>query len=113
MTWVKLQGVSASTAHRLLADLPSMTAFAQDVEESLDGQELRYDERQRLLKRAEHFGIRRFDANLIIAMVQERGEKQAASSEVPRKNPVAVSIAATFLIVQSAIIAGAWWVFFN
>jgi hypothetical protein len=107
--WVKLRWVKLSTSHRLLADLPAMTAFAQDVENTLGGVELRYDERQRLFKRAEHFGIGRFDANLIIAMVQERTERHAAADEAPKKMAAWIPTAAAFLTIQSAILAGAWW----
>jgi hypothetical protein len=105
-TSTKADGFPAGS---LLADIPAFSAFAQDVADALDGDELRYSERQRLLQRAEHFGIRRFDANLIIAMVQERVRTEPYAEEAGRAISGRTPLVATFLLTQSLIIAAAWW----
>jgi hypothetical protein len=92
-------------------DLWSYNAFATQVEYALDGQHLRYSKRLRLIKRAEELGIRRFDANLIIALVQHRAKPVIAtvkpSAKPRRKFPIAGI--ACFAIIQSAIFLAAWW----
>ena len=111
------------TAQRRLApakpvwlDLPSFTAFAQDVEDAMIGEELNYSERLNLLNRASHFGIRRFDANLIIAMVQNRlggrTTKLLLDDEDGQKPVPSGKLAAWMLVavVQSLIFAAGWWI---
>src|SRR5438046_655750 len=46
--------------------------FAVSVVASIEGQTLRYSQRLQLLREAKRLGIERFEANLIIAMVQHR-----------------------------------------
>jgi hypothetical protein len=92
----------------LWADLPAFTAFTQEIQDAMEGAELRYSKRQYLLKRADHYGIKRFDANLIIAMVQHRlGGVEMAAPEPA--GPSRLLLAATFLAVQSAIVLVGWW----
>jgi hypothetical protein len=94
-------------------DLPSFTAFAQDVEDAMIGDELNYSDRLKLLKRANHFGIRRFDANLIIAMVQNRVQGRLANlnykvcQEQGRSGTLAMWTLVA--VVQSLIVAAGWW----
>jgi hypothetical protein len=98
-------------AGSLSRDAWSYNHFAKQIADVLDGQQLRYSNRLRLIKHAEVLGIRRFDANLIIALVQHRAKPVAAIVNNPpkprRKFPVAAI--ACFAIVQSAIVLGAWW----
>jgi hypothetical protein len=92
----------------LWADLPAFTAFTQEIHDAMEGTELRYSKRQHLLKRADHYGIKRFDANLIIAMVQHRlGALETIDPEPAR--PSRLLLAAAFLAVQSAIVLAGWW----
>jgi hypothetical protein len=88
-------------------DVPAFTAFAHEVEDALDGRELRYSQRLRLIKRAEHFGIKRFDANLIIAMVQNHFEPPRPN--MPREKRSWLPALAAFSVAQSLILAGVWW----
>jgi hypothetical protein len=54
-------------------------AFAAAVSQAMDGSILRFSRRQELIRQAEALGIRRFDANLLIAAVQHRlGSERAA-----------------------------------
>lgn len=91
----------------LWADIPGFTAFAREVADALDGPDLRYSQRLKLLKRAHHFGIRRFDANLIIAMVQHRMQHAPRSSDSPRR--AWLPAVTTFAITQGLIVAAAYW----
>jgi hypothetical protein len=96
-------------AGALLTDIPAFTAFAQDVEDALDGSELRYSQRRELLKRAEHFGIRRFDANLIIAMVQARENSNTDDETLPRSSWCWMAPIIAFAVLQSIIFAAVSW----
>jgi hypothetical protein len=86
--------------------------FADTVAQTIDGPVLRYSQRQVLVREAGRRGIGRFEANLIIAAVlHRRGLGQ--EYELP---PVPGGVMGwvwpvlTFVGVQGAIVAGAWWV---
>jgi hypothetical protein len=98
-------------AGSLSRDAWSYNHFAKQVADVLDGQQLRYSNRLRLIKHAEAIGIRRFDANLIIALVQHRAKPIAAIVKAPKKPSRKFPLAAVacFAIVQSTIILTAWW----
>jgi hypothetical protein len=49
--------------------------FAREVEAALEGAVLAFEERRRLLSLAQRLGIRAFDANLIVALVQDRARR--------------------------------------
>jgi hypothetical protein len=61
--------------------------FAAAVSAAMDGPILRFSRRQELIRQAETLGIRRFDANLLIAAVQHRlgSEKSVAPIETTAK----------------------------
>jgi hypothetical protein len=98
--------------------------FATRIAQELDGDSLRYSTRLRLLRDAQRAGIRRFDANLIIAAVQERAPapgpthsnilKNVGMSSRTRdhsKDPGLASPAAGFAVatlVQTLILLAAW-----
>ena len=101
--------VYAPDSAGLWADIPGFTAFAQEVADSLDGRDLRYSQRLKLLKRASNFGIKRFDANLIIAMVQHRmGSAHRLPESGPDHSAMLASLTAV-VVVQSLIIVAGWW----
>jgi hypothetical protein len=85
--------------------------FAQRVVSELEGNTLRYSSRVRLLHEAQQRGIRRFDANLIIASVQER--VQGLGFRVRKRTPRRTwqVCAAAFFVIQGLIFAGATYVF--
>lgn len=93
----------------LWADIPSFTAFAQEIESVLDGPELPYSQRQHLLQRAAHFGISRFDANLIIAMVQNRISDTESIPDAPHGRPFPTFTLLAAGITQLAILLAVWW----
>jgi hypothetical protein len=59
-----------------LVDGTASERFGAMVERHLDGPVLCYSERQSLLRAAARLGIGRFEANLIIALVQHRAESE-------------------------------------
>jgi hypothetical protein len=86
-------------------------AFAAAVSSSLEGPILRFSRRQQLIRQAERLGIRRFDANLLIAAVQHRLESEKASKVAePKRNRSAWRFAPIgFAIgVQAVILLGVW-----
>ncbi len=83
--------------------------FTQLVEEVLDGPTLLYSERLKLLRAARRLGVRRFDANLIIAAVQERRED---GLPVATRSPGRgwACVLGWFVVIQGMIVAGAGYV---
>ena len=86
-------------------------AFAQRVSDTLDGTTLRYSTRMKLLHDAHRHGIRRFDANLIIASVQEKVTVAGCRAPEPNVGQRWKPLAAAFLVIQGLILAGATYVF--
>ena len=86
-------------------------AFAQQVCDELDGRTLRYSARVKLLRDARRRGIRRFDANLIIASVQERVQGAAPTVKERGSRRTWRTCAALVIVVQGLILAGATYVF--
>ena len=86
-------------------------AFAQQVCDELDGSTLRYSARVKLLRDARRRGIRRFDANLIIASVQERAAGSGVRGQKDTSRRTWRSCAALVIVVQGLILAGATYVF--
>ena len=84
--------------------------FAELVRRSLDGPVLRYSQRAALLKEAGRRGIGRFDANLIIASVLHGTGKRQEYEMAPRSYPRWLATVLVVLVLQAAIVAGAWWV---
>ena len=82
--------------------------FTEWVRGQLDGPVLRYSARLRLLKEAERHGLGRFEANLVIAGVLYRAGMGQEYELRPRAEWIAPVL--TFLVLQSALIVGAWWV---
>lgn len=80
--------------------------FTQSVIDHLDGPILRMDVRQKLLRQATAMGIGRFEANLLIALVEHRHQRRQIP--VPPKERRWSGWVA-FLIIQSAIVVSAWW----
>src|SRR5258705_655087 len=81
--------------------------FAEWVRGQLDGPVLRYSARLRLLKEGERRGLGRFEANLVIAGVLYRAGMGQEYELRPRGEWIAPVL--TFLVLQSALIVGAWW----
>jgi len=86
--------------------------FADHLAQQMTASVLRYSQRLELLRSARRFGIGRFEANLLIAAVQERrrtrameGDEAIGDSNLPQW--------AAVLVVQSALLLGAWWTLFR
>lgn len=106
--------------HVLGADPAVVRGFATAAADRFDAGPLTLDARDRLLSRGERLGLRRFDANLVLAAVeqQHRAAPRTAASPATRSpviEPAAPRLklhwpaAATAVAVQASIVAGLWW----
>ena len=89
--------------------LDAATEFAQWVQLQLDGPVLRYSARLVLLQEAQRRGLGRFEANLIIAGVLHRAGMAQEYEMRPRRAEWLAPVL-TFMLLQSALLLGAWWV---
>lgn len=85
--------------------------FAREVESALEGSVLAFEERRRLLSLAQRLGIRAFDANLIVALVQDRARRgepvetaAATIAMVPAGRSAAPRLAQVFAVALVAAI---------
>jgi hypothetical protein len=87
-------------------------SFAEHVATTATSSVLRYSQRLQLIRDARRYGISRFEANLVIAVVlgRRRG-RTVATGETPDGSWV--SPVTTFLIIQGALALGAWWTLFR
>ena len=77
---------------------------------------LTYSSRLSLLRHAQNLGVRRFEANLLIAAVLERRRQTAGAPPEADALPQSSSFGPTlvaFLIVQGIIALGVWWTLFH
>lgn len=90
---------------------PRLRQFTRAVQIQLREPVLRYSRRMALIQSAEKLGIRRFDANLIIAAL-ERREMNTRKPESARPSRSAGWIAWSLAgAVQAGILCTAWWLF--
>lgn len=85
---------------------PAGEAFSELVLDHLEGPVLRFHVRQKLLRRADEMGLGRFEANLLVALVEHRHRQMTPISPLPTRR--AWPKIAVFLLIQAAIIAAAW-----
>lgn len=91
---------TAPAACRPVGD--AVRRFAVEVLHRLDGGVLRYSERLRLLRLAQRLGIGRFEANLVIAVMEHRRRTMATPIRAARRRwPAIALVAAT---VQALIV---------
>ena len=77
---------------------------------------LTYSSRLSLLRHAQKLGVRRFEANLLIAAVLERRRQSVGAPPEADALPQARSLASTvlaFILVQGVIVLGTWWTLFR
>jgi hypothetical protein len=77
---------------------------------------LTYSSRLSLLRHAQNLGVRRFEANLLIAAVLERRRQTAGAPPEADASPRSRSLmptVVTFLLVQGAFAVGVWWTLFR
>ncbi len=91
----------------MLTSAGSARRFAANVSAAVEGGVLRYSARMGLLKEASRRGIRRFEANLIIAAVQHQ-MGSAGEEAVHRKRTFPVPPLMVALLVEAVVIAGVW-----
>jgi hypothetical protein len=90
--------------------------FARYVASSIPSGVLRYSQRLEFIRTARRFGVRRFEANLLIAAVLEqhraRGAEQV-TEESPTDEGALMRGLSVFLVVQGALLFGTWWTLFR
>jgi hypothetical protein len=79
------------------------------VREAMQKGPMRYSQRLAMLKTAAALGLGRFEANLILAIEQNR--QSPTNFEAPRRNWTFACAFASFLVLQSLIAGAAWWIF--
>ena len=82
-------------------------SFSGLVEDRLENGVLRFSARRQLIRQADAMGIGRFEANLLIALVQHRGGMPPPDSAAPGRN--FPWILAVWALVQGAVVAGLLW----
>jgi hypothetical protein len=100
---------------RYVIDQTSTTIrdFANAVMKSMNGPILCYSQRVELMRHAKRIGLRTFDANLIIAAVQNRVDETLAPEMKQPESPkpmswrIAITIGA---VLQLGITVGVWWI---
>jgi len=101
------------TVHQSSSIPRAAELFARAVADRIDAAGLLcFSDRQRLLRLAAMLGIKRFDANLVIASVQNRFEETRREPRPLESGDASNWTRKTLLcalFVQFAICAGAWW----
>lgn len=85
--------------------------FGEQVAGEFDGKILHQSKRQRLLKTAERLGISRFNANLVIAVAQNKADQGVVAPSLvvaPEASRWSVPVIAMIAIVQTLILVGVW-----
>src|SRR4051812_4524231 len=83
--------------------------FEMMVREQTEKGPMRYSQRLTILKNAAAMGLGRFEANLILAIEQNR--RFPTSIERPRRDWTFACALASFVMLQSLILSAAWWIF--
>jgi hypothetical protein len=91
----------------------SARQFAEYLADRTPSAVLRYSERLELIRTARRFGIDRFEANLLIASVLERHRRHSEEPPAARGGGSLLGGITVFLVVQSAVVLGAWWTVFR
>lgn len=105
--------------HVLTVDAAIVRGFARAAADHLANGPMTLADRDRLLGRGERLGLGRFDANLVLAVVERRHfsaktvkptvKPKSPIIDTTRLRPVAWPAAATAVGLQACIVAGAWW----
>jgi len=78
------------------------------VREGMGSGPMRYSQRLEMLKTASAMGLGRFEANLILAIEQNRANPLDCAQ--PTRNWSGIVTCLTVALVQSLICAGIWWI---
>ena len=88
---------------------PQAQRFQLMVREAMEKSSMRYSQRLQMLKMASAMGLGRFEANLILAIEQNRHKPPGL--EEPSQNWSAILTVISIALLQSIILIGAWWVY--
>lgn len=100
--------------HVLAADPAVIRGYARAAADRLAAEPLTLADRDLLLRRGERLGLGRFEANLILAVVERRHRSQTppvrpVRAEQTRTRRIAWPAAATAVALQASIVMAAWW----
>ncbi len=87
---------------------PAGLRFAALAAGYIDAPVLPYDQRKRLMAAAAGMGVERFEANLVLALLQHR-RGQAEADARPAHRTFSAKIVALFLAMETLIALTAWW----
>ena len=100
--------VSGQRASILPTSIPARK-FETMVREAMQNGPMRYSQRLSMLKTAAAMGLGRFEANLILAIEQNR--QFPSMIQTTARNWTVTCALASVVLVQSLIITAAWWIF--
>ena len=83
--------------------------FEMLVREAMQNGPMRYSQRLAMLKTAAAMGLGRFEANLILAIEQNR--QPPTRIDAPARDWSFACAFACFVLLQSLILSAAWWIF--
>ncbi len=78
------------------------------VRETMEKSPMRYSQRLEILKAASAMGLGRFEANLILAIEQNR--QKPLDFDEPSRNWSGIFTFLCVALLQSIILIGAWWI---
>ena len=110
--------VTQTLEHVLAADPAVIRGYARAAADRMASGVLTLADRDLLLRRGERLGLGRFDANLILAVVERRQRatlsptrpalRAVRSGDRPPRR-IAWPTAAAAVALQASIVAAAWW----
>ncbi|MGA2229760.1 MAG: hypothetical protein ABSH22_02440 [Tepidisphaeraceae bacterium] len=104
----------AMSSRPLVSPTPGTAAsFAELVEGEIQGGILRYSARLSLLKQAALMKIERFEANLIIAAVENRFRPRVRPARAAGRPLTAGAIAVILAVTEGVLVAVGWWLFIH
>jgi hypothetical protein len=104
---------AAKSASVLPASLQARR-FEMMVREAMQKGPMRYSQRLAILKMAGAIGLGRFEANLILAIEQNRQfPAHPANLDEPSRNSNSLFTFVCIALLQSLILVGAWWIWRN
>jgi len=115
-TRLPFQTPTQTLEHVLGSDPAVVRGFAQGVFEALAHGPLNLRDRDRLITRGVRLGMKRFDASLVIAAMEQRHRERPTMRLVrhdePRPGLFRWLPWVAAMSLQGLIAAGAWWVLF-
>lgn len=100
---------SSPTRSSILPTSIPAQKFEAEVRQEMQKGPMRYSRRLAMLKTAAAMGLGRFEANLILAIEQNR--QVSTNIDSPARDWSFACAFASFLLLQALILVSAWWIF--